>query len=281
MILLLSAAAPLAAQHVLYTEYEGKFLAVLRARGNQAYVKVGSQLVAAESRRFVLNKVEEFLPVFVSVRSLDVKTTYLDMNGSQINNDFLLHASLESPFALEDVFIVLKLDTGSAGKMLFLQEVGAMKAREPKHISIRVPLSLSLGSGQYEFHLFSQGMEVLQSQIPPLACDEAVDRMIAKRLPPGPDSAPQLFIGPEPEYPEELLKTNARGQAVIALRIGANGRVYNPEVKNATTPAFGMAALKAVRLWRFIPRMKGGQPVETKAEIPLDFSPPGKPSAKS
>jgi TonB family protein len=272
--------SPLAAQNVLYTEVEGKFRPVIRARDNQAYVKIGDQLVIADSHRYALSKVEEYLPVYVSVKSLDVKTTYLDMNGSQINNDFLLHASLECPFSLNDVFIVLELDTVLSGKLIFLQEVGSITAREPKHISIRVPLSSALGSGQYVFHLFSQGMELLQSQIAPLACDEAVDRMIAKRLPPGPDAAPRLFIGPAPEYPEEQLKTKADGQAVIAVRIGANGRVYDPEVKSASTPAIGMAALKAVRLWRFIPQMKSGRPVETKAEIPISFA-PVQPAGKS
>lgn len=274
-------AGSLSAQNVLLTEYDGKLNVVLRARGNSPCVKVKDKLVTADGLRFVLKPVKEYLPVFVSVRNLDVKTSYLDVNGSSLNNDFHFRASLETPYQLQDVFVVLELDTESAGKMLFLQEVGQLEPRDPKSIAIVVPLSSALGSGRYHFHLFSGGMEVLQSEIPPLQCDQALDNMIAARLPAGPDAAPQIFIGPGPEYPEALLKTKTTGNAMISLRIGSNGRVYDPAVKSATDPAFGEAALKAVRLWRFLPRMKNGRPVETQAVLPIDFTPPVKAEKKS
>jgi TonB family protein len=244
-------------------------------------VRIKDKLVIADGRRFVLNPAKEYLPAFVAVRNLEVKISYLDMDGSALNHDFQLRAALETPYRLEDVFIVLELNTESAGKVLFLQEVGQLNPREPRTVAVRVPLSSGLGSGHYLFHLFSQGMEVLQSEIPPLERDEAVDRMILARLPAEPDASPQIFLGPEPEYPAALLKAKVTGRAVVTLRLRANGRVYDPVVQSATDPAFGEAALKAVRLWRFLPQMKHGRPVETKVSFPVDFAPPAKPAAKS
>ena len=276
-----ASAARVAAQNVLFARYEGKSQPVLQVRGIQPYVQVEGKLVAADERELALQKVGEFLPVFVVVKDVDVKTSYVDVSGASINREFTFQATLESPLALTDVFVLLDLETEKAGRIIYLREVGQLTAREAMQVSIGVPLTTGLGSGKYTFHLFSQGMEVLQSQIPPQVRDEALDRMIAKRLPPGPDAPPRLFIGPEPEYPEAMLPDKSTGQAVIKLRIGANGRVYDPEIKSATAPAFGMAALKAVRLWRFIPRLKAGQPVETKADIPISFNPPGGPAKKS
>ena len=281
LVLFIAAATPLTAQHVLFADYDGKFLPVLRARQNAPIVKVNDKLVLATGRRFSLNKVKEYLPVFVAVRKVEVKTTYVDAIGKAINNNFHFRASLETPYDLEDVFIVLELNMESAGKVLFLQEVGRLKSRDPKVVAVRIPTSGALGSGRYRFHLFAQGIEVLQSQIPALERDQAVDRMIAARLLPGPEADPQVFIGPEPEYPEALLKAKVAGRAVISVRIGANGGVFDPMLKSATEPAFGEAALQAVRLWRFLPRMKNGHPVETEASVPFDFTPPAMRSAKS
>jgi TonB family protein len=45
-------------------------------------------------------------------------------------------------------------------------------------------------------------------------------------------------------------------------------------VKSATDPAFGEAALRAVRIWRFLPKVKDDNPVETKVDIPIVFARP-------
>jgi TonB family protein len=136
-------------------------------------------------------------------------------------------------------------------------------------------MSYPLGSGHYEYHIFMDGAEVLHSGIPVEQREAALDRMIAKRIRSAPDGALKVFIGPEPEYPDHLRKAKIEGHAVVAVRVSTSGRPLNPTVKTATDPAFGESALAAVRLWRFLPVVRKGQPVETSAEIPFDFAPPG------
>ena len=75
-----------------------------------------------------------------------------------------------------------------------------------------------------------------------------------------------------------LLQAKTRGQAIISIHIDARGQVSNPAVKSAAAPAFGEAALAAVRLWRFVPEVKGGRPVEAQVDLPFDFTPPEKKS---
>lgn len=279
--LLALSSVSLVAQSLLLTEYKGKLLPVIRARDTQPFVEVDGKQVPAEGRRFALYKVEEYLPVFISVRDIDVGSTYVEMGGAAINHEFKMKAKLETPYSLENVFIVLELDTESAGKVIFMTEVGQLKSREIKYLSLRVPMQSAMGAGHYLIHLFSNGSEVLNSNIDPMYREAVVDRMTEKRIAAVKDAAPKLFFGPAPDYPAALWKSKTSGKVVVSIRIGSNGRVYDPAVKSASDPAFGEAALTAVRLWRFLPRVKDGHAIEAVASMPLDFTPPPEPVKKS
>jgi len=98
--------------------------------------------------------------------------------------------------------------------------------------------------------------------------------MVAARIGHDQDVGPRPLITPAPDYPDALRKTKQKGQAVLAFRIGVRGEILEPTVTSATDPAFGEAALAAIRLWRFLPQVRGGSPVETAAEMPFNFAPP-------
>ncbi len=275
-------AAPLAAQNLLYVEHDGKMCRVHSARGVRPYVEVDGKLVAASGNRVVLRKFEEYLPAFVAVRDVDVRSTYMGVIGTAdtLNKEFHFRAKFETPYQLDDVFIVLDLDTETAGKQLFVCEVVGLEPNEPKWVSVGVPLSYELGSGHFQLHIFSGGLEVLHSGIPFPVQEAALDRMVAKRIESVRDAALKPFVGPAPEYPASLLKAKVEGQAVVSFRVGTSGRILEPVIKSATDPTFGEAALAAVRLWRFLPKVKNGHPVETKAEMPFVFAPPHPPTDK-
>ena len=281
LALLMLTVAPLAAQNILITEHKGKARPVIRANDSRAIVEFEGKQVVADGHRFALHKVEEYSPFFISVRDMEVSTHYLELNGSAINHEFWLRTWLETPYWLKDVFMALELDTDSAGKLIFLYEVGNLEPRKAKLMSLVVPLSSKLGEGKYQVHLFSQGMEVLHSQLDPMHREAVLDRMTKTRIASVKDAAPKLFVGPQPEYPKRLLKAKTSGQVIVSVRIGANGRVYDPVVKCASAPAFGESALTAVRLWRFLPQVKNGRPVETLADVPMDFTPPEDSAKKS
>jgi TonB family protein len=268
--------SPLTAQNLLYVEHGDKPLLVRSARGTRPYVEVDGKLVAASGTRFALKKVEEYLPVFIAVRDIEARTTYMAVAGSadRLNHEFHFRARFETPYWLADVFIVLDLDTELGGKQLFLYEVGQLKPHDPKLVSVSVPLAYALGSGHFQLHIYTGGAEVLHSGIPFSEQTAVLDRMVAKRIASVHDAALRPFVGPAPEYPASLLKAKVEGQAVVSFRIGTNGRLLDPVVKSASDPAFGEAALAAVRLWRFLPTVKDGHPVETKAEMPFVFTPP-------
>lgn len=265
-----------AAQNVLLVEYGGKTLLVRGADGIRPKVEIEGKLVAVPGYRFALRQVEEYLPVFISVRNMEVRTTYSNVVGtaSEVNHEFHFRARFETPYRLDDVYVVLELETERAGKVLFLYRVGRLDPNDTKPVSITAPLAFPLGSGHFRFHIFMGGAEVMHSEIPFPEREAALDRMVTKRIESVKDAEVKLFIGPAPDFPSSMGKAKTKGQAAIALRIGTTGRVLDPVIKSATDPVFGEAALAAVRMWRFLPKVKDGHPVETPAVIPFVFTPP-------
>jgi TonB family protein len=271
----------LAAQNILLGEYEGKAYPVRFARVNGPFVEVGGKMVGANLKRLGLNPVDEYLPAFISIHGLRVSSFHLETTSSQINNEFRFEARFESGYNIPNVFLVLELTQDREAKQLFLYEVGELQPGEPKSLRLVVPVQYAVGAGHCKIHLFSDGLEVLHSQNPPERREAVMDRIIKKRIAGVQDAEAKIFCGPPPEFPESLLKAKTKGQAVIALQISANGRVADPGVKSATDPAFGVAALEAVKLWRFMPKVKNGRAVGSRIEIPIDFSPPGRTEEKS
>jgi TonB family protein len=49
--------------------------------------------------------------------------------------------------------------------------------------------------------------------------------------------------------------------------------VRDPAIKTASDPELGEAALSAVRLWRFFPKVVAGAAVASTVSLPFDFPP--------
>ncbi len=87
------------------------------------------------------------------------------------------------------------------------------------------------------------------------------------------DQAPRPTVQTPPEYPRELRSQKLKGSARIIFIVDKDGRVQNPSVQSASHPAFGKAALQAVKRWRFEPGKRGGEPVQFRMRVPMAFAP--------
>lgn len=281
----LAAPAISRAQNALYVEDGGKGHLVRRVLGHMPmYQDANGKFVEVAQPRFMLKPVDEYSPAFVSIRHVRVVTHAVEnmSTGDELNRSFEFRGEFESSFPLENVFVALDLNTSEEGKVLFIREIGRLKPRDPRAIVINVPMATSIGEGRYKLHLFSDGMEVFQSQMPLPYIEQSLDKMVRKRVAGVTDAAPTPFVGPPPEYPEKLFKANVSGQAVIHFTLSPNGRVIDPVIKSSTDPAFGESALAAARMWRFLPKVKGGAPVSVQVDLPFKFGPPSTtaPTAK-
>lgn len=273
--------APLAhGQTALFAQSGKTFRLVREVILHRPYVQDDrGKLVAADGPGFGLRTVPEYAPVYVSVSHLRVGSQALELenSGTDINREFDFHAEFESPYRLEHVFVVLDMNTARVGKVLFLQGIGELGPREPRTVDIVVPMSTNIGRGRYQLHIYSDGAEVFQSQMPFEYIEGKLDEMVRRRIKGVQNASPRPFVGPSPEYPAKLLRAKVSGEAVIDFTINENGMVVDPAIARATDPAFGESALAAARMWRFLPRVRDGRPVATKVAMPFLFKlPPAK-----
>jgi TonB family protein len=288
-------AAPLAAQSLLYVENGDKLTLVRRAVDNTPWILEDGKWAADTDGVFVFKPADDYLPMFISVKNAYFKRrsgggpggkvelvpnepggtiTGKVGSGGKLNNRFEFSFDLQAPTALDDVFIVLEMRTQKEGNVLFLQEIGHLEAHRYRHFDLFRPLASALGDMRRTLHVFVGGKEVLTSAISAAKQARALDRMVANRIALVHDADLQPFLGPLPEYPEALLATRPKGQAVLSFRVGVHGEVIAPAVVSATDPAFGTAAIAAIQQWRFLPRVKDNSPVEMPAEMPFVFDPP-------
>lgn len=76
-----------------------------------------------------------------------------------------------------------------------------------------------------------------------------------------------------PAYPRALISAEGgpKARAEIEFVVDREGRARLPRIISATQPEFGWAAATAVAQWVFQPPTRGGEPVDVKVRIPIDF----------
>lgn len=75
-----------------------------------------------------------------------------------------------------------------------------------------------------------------------------------------------------PAFPHAMLQLGVLdGSADVAFSVDPKGNVDDCLAVAYTAPAFGEAAVNAVRSWRFIPARQGGQPVASIGRIQIRF----------
>jgi TonB family protein len=266
------------AQSVLLADHKGKALPVRSANKGVAMVEDNGRRVAASGTKFALKKVDEFLPAFVTVRDMSSQTKNAgkknETGKGDANHTLEFQAGFEAAYALKDVFIVIEFNFSDDQKTFFIYEVGQLEPRRRKDLKLDVPTGRAIGEDKFQLHVFSQGIEVFHSQQPLLFREQQLDAMVAQRVKTLTDANPQPLFGPMPVYPAKFAKTKAKGQANIAFHVGQKGEVLEPVATSASDPAFGEAAIAALREWRFLPKVVAGRPVETDVEMPMTFDPP-------
>jgi len=91
--------------------------------------------------------------------------------------------------------------------------------------------------------------------------------------------APPRLIHPQkptaPRYPRKELAASVNGQAVVCMLVGTDGKVSEASViSSQPTPAFGEAALAAVKSWRFDPLTQDGRPTKFIVQQTVYFKMP-------
>lgn len=78
-----------------------------------------------------------------------------------------------------------------------------------------------------------------------------------------------------PRYPKASILNREQGAVVLKVLVNPDGSVktvdYDPKTSTTTSTNLIAAASDAAMQWRFNPAMRGGQPIESYARVPVSF----------
>ncbi len=87
-------------------------------------------------------------------------------------------------------------------------------------------------------------------------------------------SMPEVISEKKPEYTSAAMRAKVQGTVEVQAVVNPDGTVGDVRIVRSLDDRFGLdeEALKAVRLWRFRPGVKGGRPVPVLVVIELTFT---------
>ena len=78
---------------------------------------------------------------------------------------------------------------------------------------------------------------------------------------------------PLPAYPAAARAERLEGLVILAVLVGANGRVVDVSVASSSGhTVLDQAAASAVKTWTFAPAHRGARAVESVVEVPVKFA---------
>jgi protein TonB len=84
-------------------------------------------------------------------------------------------------------------------------------------------------------------------------------------------SLPQVVYKAEAEFSEEARKAKYQGIVVLSVVVLVDGSVGDIHVVKSLGMGLDEKAVEAIKKWKFKPGMKGGQPVNVRANIEINF----------
>lgn len=80
----------------------------------------------------------------------------------------------------------------------------------------------------------------------------------------------------QPSYPAASIRNQEQGTVVLNVLVNPDGSVkqvdYDPKASTTTSGNLIAAASEAAMRWRFHPALRNGQPIESHARVPVEFS---------
>ena len=281
--LALLAAVPSAmAQKVLIVQ-EGKSDQVVRAiTDNQAMVEADGKLQPAKGTQFGLRKAAAYRKGMIKIADFFIRITHTDELGVSYSYGIDIFGHLKSSVPLKRCFIVLEITSGKDRGLIF-NELPDLPAGESRELRIVAHLQEQLDAGRFTVHVFSDGLELLNSKMNPLYVlqeSRKTDELMLKKAPDRPVALDREKARVVPVYPAALVTQGLTGSARVRCTIDPKGEVVDAEVVDATHELFGAAAVAAVRQWKFEPAITDHHYVEATVIIPVNFTPPAAGSAK-
>ncbi len=150
-----------------------------------------------------------------------------------------------------------KLYTGETIDILKFQRFGSdwkiVSEEEPQVLNVvRQRLQAAIGSSSSEVNSVSPN-------------DNGISRIDAKVV------APKAIYTPDPEYSKEAREAKIQGTCLLWLIVGADGNPRDIKVQKSLGKGLDEKAIEAVKIWKFEPATKDGQPVAVQINVEVSF----------
>ena len=86
-----------------------------------------------------------------------------------------------------------------------------------------------------------------------------------------PVQPPVVLTRVEPRYPEDYRRARVSGLVIVEAALSEAGAVENVGILKSLAPGMDMAALDAVRQWKFKPAVQDGKPVASLFNLTINF----------
>ena len=84
-------------------------------------------------------------------------------------------------------------------------------------------------------------------------------------------SAPRVLKSPDPVYTIDARNAKIQGTVILVTIVNLKGVAEQIRVQRSLDPGLDESAVQAVRLWKFAPATKDGQPVAVMINVQVNF----------
>jgi TonB family protein len=108
---------------------------------------------------------------------------------------------------------------------------------------------------------------------PPSAVAQAIagsSGRVFSRYDPGVVPPKQIYMF-DPEYTEEARRAEESGSVILSFVVDADGRQRDISVACSSVPDLNQSAIDALKLWKFAPGIKNGEPVSVRMDVEMSF----------
>ena len=245
---------------------------------NQIYIDIA---------RTVLMDYSYFLPGLISIESQDLTlTTYTDSSGDLSDSfEAEVEVVIRSNRDFKDAYLIAHWRKPNGDHTKIACAIGDLKAGQKRNLSYRLPVHKSFEHSTYKLFFMAGGVQIMSSSsdiseyvLSPI--DEYKKEHGSDLKDGGP--APISTILPKHILYKNLLDRHAAGEVgnipspiPVITTINKDGYVIKMEIeeKDLSDDLLAEYALETIQLWKFKPRIKNGEPVESKVTIPFAFDP--------
>lgn len=282
-VLLLSAVAVTsrAETRILLARYDGAWLPVTAVNTSTPLVLRGGKLVAASrDAGYKLAKVKTYwkgvpAPTLVTVSGVSAHSSnfHVGQMGGIEHDVYVVSGTIHSPDPLTHVYVVFDVHTPAGDRALMVREIGTLEAGSDRAFEFAFPTSVFSGQGKFYVHLFSNGLELLQTAEGWAAIRSDIERRVAANIEGVRNEGPRPYYVVVPARPASMGDNSPVRQVDVIATIASDGSVSAANATKGAPPDYATAAERAVSSYFFLPKIVNGKPSACRVDIAVQFDP--------